>query len=75
MEIVTEVFDSGQVDVPKKVRLLTGDGVGVVFDCAGAQAGFDAGCQSLRFRGVYINLAVPKGPVGFPRLLRSTVTG
>lgn len=75
MEIVTEVFDSGQVDVPKKVRLLTGDGVGVVFDCAGAQAGFDAGCQSLRFRGVYINLAVPKGPVGFPPLPRSTVMG
>jgi threonine dehydrogenase-like Zn-dependent dehydrogenase len=75
MEIVTEVFDSGQVDVPKKVRMLTGDGVGVVLDCAGAQAGSDAICQSLRFRGVYINHAVPKGPVGFPTLPRSTVMG
>ncbi|KAL4767655.1 hypothetical protein BDW60DRAFT_211731 [Aspergillus nidulans var. acristatus] len=66
MEIVTEVFDSGQVDVPKKVRMLTGDGVGVVLDCAGAQAGSDAICKSLRFRGVYINHAVPKGPMTLP---------
>ncbi|KAL4734371.1 chaperonin 10-like protein [Aspergillus similis] len=66
MGIVTQVFDSGEVDVPKTVKMLTGDGVGVVFDCAGAQAGFDAGCQSLRFRGVYVNLAVPKGPMTLP---------
>ncbi|KAL4813081.1 chaperonin 10-like protein [Aspergillus spinulosporus] len=66
MNIVAKVFDSGQIDVPKEVRMLTGDGVGVVFDCAGSQAGFDAGCQSLRFKGVYINLAVPKGPMTLP---------
>ncbi|KAL5000640.1 chaperonin 10-like protein [Aspergillus recurvatus] len=66
MGIVTEMFDPAEVDVPETVKTLTGGGVGVVFDCAGAQAGLDAGCQSLRFRGVYINLAVPKGPMTLP---------
>ncbi|KAL4986451.1 chaperonin 10-like protein [Aspergillus falconensis] len=66
MGIATETFDPAEVNMPKTVKMLTGDGVAVVFDCAGAQAGFDAGCQCLRFRGVYINLAVPKGPMTLP---------
>ncbi|RDW59342.1 2,3-butanediol dehydrogenase [Aspergillus mulundensis] len=64
--IVTEIFDPAEVDVPQMVKALTGDGVSVVFDCAGAQPGFDSGCQSLRFRGVYVNLAVPKAPMTLP---------
>ncbi|KAL4899121.1 hypothetical protein BDW74DRAFT_183991 [Aspergillus multicolor] len=63
---VTEIFDPAEIDAPVMVKALTGDGVGVVFDCAGAQPGFDAGCQSLRFRGVYVNLAVPKTPMTLP---------
>lgn len=34
-----------------------GKGVDVVFDCAGIQAGMDAGCASLALYGVYQNLA------------------
>lgn len=61
--IVNGIFDPSVDDVPKRCRSETADGkgVGVVFDCAGAQAGFQAGCESLRFRGIYVNLAVPKG--------------
>lgn len=61
--IVSGIFDPSVDDVPERCRGETADGkgVGVVFDCAGAQAGFQAGCESLRFRGVYVNLAVPKG--------------
>ncbi|KAL4929564.1 chaperonin 10-like protein [Aspergillus undulatus] len=64
--IPTEIFDPTTDDVPERIKALTGDGVSIVFDCAGAQAGFQAGCASLRYRGVYINLALPKGPITLP---------
>ncbi|KAL4798742.1 chaperonin 10-like protein [Aspergillus venezuelensis] len=64
--IVTNVFNPLTDDIPKHIKDATGDGVAAVFDCAGAQGGFDAGCASLRFRGVYVNLALPKTPITIP---------
>ncbi|KAL3480016.1 chaperonin 10-like protein [Aspergillus californicus] len=64
--IVTDILDPTTTDVAKRVKEVTGHGVGVVFDCAGSQPGLVAGCDSLRFRGSYINLAVPKSPINLP---------
>ncbi|KAL2829602.1 chaperonin 10-like protein [Aspergillus pseudoustus] len=67
--IATAIFDPlAQQSVAQRCREVTadGDGVGVVFDCAGSQPGFQAGCEGLRFRGVYVNLAVPKTPITVP---------
>jgi len=64
---VSAVIDPAEVDVGSKCRELTnGNGVGIVFDCAGSQDGFVAGCDSLRFGGKYINLAIPKAPLTIP---------
>ncbi|KAL4921125.1 chaperonin 10-like protein [Aspergillus aurantiobrunneus] len=64
--IVTETLDPAQDNVAKRCKEVTGSGVGVVFDCAGSQAGFQAGCESLRVRGVFVNLAAPKMPITLP---------
>ncbi|KAJ0414979.1 chaperonin 10-like protein [Aspergillus carlsbadensis] len=68
MKVVSEIFDPVADNLRERCRTATPDGlgVGVVFDCAGSQAGFQAGCESLRFRGVYVNLAVPRTPVTIP---------
>ncbi|KAL5358527.1 chaperonin 10-like protein [Aspergillus floccosus] len=66
-EIAHAVFNPTKVDVGKKCRELTGgEGVGVVFDCAGSQVGFQAGLDALRFQGQHINLAAPKIPLTLP---------
>ncbi|KAL4957895.1 chaperonin 10-like protein [Aspergillus filifer] len=64
--IVSGVFNPLTDDIPTRIKDATSDGVAAVFDCAGAQGGFDAGCASLRFRGVYVNLALPKTPITIP---------
>ncbi|KAL2816114.1 chaperonin 10-like protein [Aspergillus granulosus] len=66
--VVTDIFDPVTESIPDRCRAATngGQGVDVVFDCAGSQAGFQTGCESLRFRGVYINVAVPKTPLTIP---------
>ncbi|KAL5334450.1 chaperonin 10-like protein [Aspergillus crustosus] len=64
--ITTEIHDPTEVNIPDRCKKVTGDGVGVVFDCAGSQPGFEAGCESLRFRGVYVNISVPKNPMTLP---------
>jgi threonine dehydrogenase-like Zn-dependent dehydrogenase len=57
-EIANEVFDPTTEAVGEKCRALTGgEGVDVVFDCAGIQAGFNMGMDALRFKGVYVNVA------------------
>ncbi|KAF9890235.1 hypothetical protein FE257_006147 [Aspergillus nanangensis] len=67
MPEVVMVMDPAEVPVADKCREMTGgEGVAVVIDCAGAQAGFDAGCDALRFRGQHINLAAPKIPLAIP---------
>lgn len=46
-------------DVVKRCReLCDGQGVHVVFDCAGVQAGLDAGIHALRARGTIVNIAI-----------------
>ncbi|KAL4937595.1 hypothetical protein BDV06DRAFT_215749 [Aspergillus oleicola] len=64
--IVSDIVDPLNDDVTKRIKDITDDGVSAVFDCAGAQGGYDAGCASLRFRGVYVNLALPKAPITIP---------
>ncbi|KAL3491448.1 hypothetical protein BJX62DRAFT_251407 [Aspergillus germanicus] len=68
MKVVTEIFDPTADNVGERCRTATpgGLGVDVVFDCAGSQPGFQTGCESLRFRGVYVNLAVPRTPITIP---------
>lgn len=46
-------------DIGARCRERTGgEGVDVVFDCAGSQKGFEAGMDALRYRGCYMNVAV-----------------
>lgn len=52
-------LDPTKEDVVKRCReLCDGQGVHVVFDCAGVQAGLDAGIHSLRARGTLVNIAI-----------------
>ncbi|KAH7021482.1 threonine dehydrogenase [Microdochium trichocladiopsis] len=67
--LVLDSINPLEVDVTKRVRELTGrDGVDFVVDCAGAERGFIVGCESLRYRGVYANLALPKTDLALPSL-------
>lgn len=63
--IVSSVVDPTSEDLVSRCRELSldGEGVAIVFDCAGAQSGMNAACQALRFGGKYVNLAIPKKPV------------
>ncbi len=65
--IADVVLDPVKDDVGEKCRELTGgEGVDVVFDCAGNQNGFVAGMDALRFRGTYMNVALWLGsPVSY----------
>ena len=69
--LVQTVLDPTSEDVVSRCRDVSsdGEGVGIVFDCAGAQPGMDAGCQALRFAGKYVNLAVAKVPVSTHALI------
>lgn len=59
------VFDPAVDDVVAECRRRSqGVGVTAVFDCAGSQRGMDSAMASLRFRGKYINIAVPGEGVG-----------
>jgi threonine dehydrogenase-like Zn-dependent dehydrogenase len=45
-------------NIGERCRSLTGgEGVDVVFDCAGNQKGFDAGMDAVKFKGIYMNVA------------------
>jgi (R,R)-butanediol dehydrogenase/meso-butanediol dehydrogenase/diacetyl reductase len=58
------VLDPRTESVSKKLNSLTnGEGIRLVLDCAGVQAGMDEGLKALRFRGVYLNLAGWTKPV------------
>ena len=53
------VIDPMEEDVVKRVReICGGQGVNVVFDAAGSQAGLDAAILALRARGTLVNIAV-----------------
>ncbi|KAL2847174.1 chaperonin 10-like protein [Aspergillus pseudoustus] len=65
--IVDEAIDPTATDVAARCRHVTGgDGVSIVFDCAGSQRGLEVGCASLRFHGLYMNLSIPKAPLALP---------
>jgi threonine dehydrogenase-like Zn-dependent dehydrogenase len=55
----THVLDPTIDDIPAKCReLCEGQGVHVVFDAAGVQAGLDAAIDAVRARGTIVNIAV-----------------
>jgi (R,R)-butanediol dehydrogenase/meso-butanediol dehydrogenase/diacetyl reductase len=57
--IADEVFNPLSDDVAGRCRGLTrGEGVDVVFDCAGIQKAMDAGMDALRVRGTYMQVAL-----------------
>ena len=66
-EIADVVIDPMEEDVGERCRELTeGEGVHVVFDCAGVQRGMDAGMDALRFHGTYVNVAGWETPFTVP---------
>ena len=63
-QFADDVFNPLKTDVAEKCQELTGgEGVGVVFDCAGIQKGMDAGMGALRYKGLYMNVAGWETPV------------
>ena len=59
------VLDPLNESVGDRCREMTvGNGVDVVFDCAGIQPGLNAGMDALVFRGTYVNVAGWEKPVG-----------
>jgi (R,R)-butanediol dehydrogenase/meso-butanediol dehydrogenase/diacetyl reductase len=63
-EIADEVFNPLTENVADKCRELTnGEGVDVVFDCAGLQRACNTGMDALRHKGFYVNVAGWEAPV------------
>jgi threonine dehydrogenase-like Zn-dependent dehydrogenase len=55
----SHVIDPTQEDVVKRCKeLCDGQGVHVVYDCAGVQAGLDAAVHATRARGTIVNIAI-----------------
>lgn len=71
-----EVLDPRSVDVVEKVREMTGgEGVDVVFDCAGVAVGLETACKVIRVKGTVVNVAIVSliiflSSSGFSSLLR-----
>jgi threonine dehydrogenase-like Zn-dependent dehydrogenase len=63
-QIANAVLNPIHDNIGDRSRELTaGEGVDVAFDCAGVQKAFDAGMDSLRYRGLYMNVAAWGTPV------------
>lgn len=72
-DIADVVLDPTKDDVGAKCRALTaGQGVEVVFDCAGNQKGFEAGMDAVRYKGLYMNVAAWFGSPASPPNIRLT---
>lgn len=54
----THTFDARDQDIPQKIRKMTGNGVDIFIDAAGAQASFDTGINSLRNGGTAVLVAL-----------------
>ncbi|HLW31283.1 MAG TPA: 2,3-butanediol dehydrogenase [Aequorivita sp.] len=54
----THTFDARNKDIPQKIREMTGNGVDIFIDAAGAQASFDTGIDSLRNGGTAVLVAL-----------------
>jgi threonine dehydrogenase-like Zn-dependent dehydrogenase len=62
--IADAVLNPVESNIADKCRELTGgEGVDVAFDCAGAQKGFEAGMDALRYQGLYMTVALWGTPV------------
>ncbi|KAE8442110.1 hypothetical protein EG329_003816 [Mollisiaceae sp. DMI_Dod_QoI] len=60
------ILDPRKVDIVKSVRDLTGgEGVDIVFDCAGVAIGLEAACKAIRVKGTVVNVAIWEKPVPF----------
>ena len=69
---VKRIIDPTSENVGDLCRQLTeGEGVDVVFDCAGVQLAMDAGLDALRSKGTYVNIAQWERPVRDTHLLYS----
>ncbi|KAF2279773.1 threonine dehydrogenase [Westerdykella ornata] len=67
-EVADEVFNPLIMDVAGKCRELTnGEGVDVVFDCAGIQKAMDTGLDALKVKGTYMNVAAWETPIVVPQ--------
>lgn len=72
-ELADHVFNPMDVNIGDKCRELTGGlGADVVFDCAGSQAGLDAGMDAAKARGDFVSVAAWEQPVSsFPKNITS----
>ncbi|KAG0647485.1 putative diacetyl reductase [Hyphodiscus hymeniophilus] len=55
-----------ETDFVKQIRSLAGgEGVDIVFDCAGVAVGLEAACQSIKARGTVVNVAIWEKAIPF----------
>ena len=54
----THTFDARDKEIPQKIKKITGNGVDIFIDAAGAQASFDTGINSLRNGGMAVLVAL-----------------
>lgn len=60
------ILDPRTDDVVKRCQELTGgEGVDIVFDCAGVAVGLEAACKAIKVRGTVVNVAIWEKPVPF----------
>ncbi|KAF2463060.1 threonine dehydrogenase [Lindgomyces ingoldianus] len=69
-ELANQVLNPIKEKIGDRCREFTsGEGVDVVFDCAGIQKGMDAGMDALRYKGTYMNVAGWETPMIVPLML------
>jgi 2-desacetyl-2-hydroxyethyl bacteriochlorophyllide A dehydrogenase len=69
-EFASVVLNPIEDNIGQKCQNLTdGEGVDVVFDCAGVPAALDAGFAAIRYEGVYMMVAVWEKPMVVPNWL------
>ena len=77
-ELAEAIFNPMKEKVGQKCRKLTaGEGIDIVFDCAGIQPGLQDGTEALRHGGTYLNVTGWEKPVSIAVVgvsLRSTKT-
>lgn len=62
----TTILDPRHEDVVKRVKELTGgEGVDIVFDCAGVAVGLEAACKAIKVKGTVVNVAIWEKAVPF----------
>lgn len=65
-DVVLDPIGEGEDVIERRVRDLTdGEGVDIVFDCAGVTSGLKAACRLIKARGTVVNLAIWERPVMF----------